>query len=191
MELENYRDISRKGMETDAGFQFEFFCEHCARTWKSPFRPYRMGQIAGLLHRFAFYFGGDKGSASRAAYEMSEMRSDKNFQDALRDAQQQAEGLFHRCPKCSKVACESCWDDRRGRCEPCTLRESGGAGAVQAAAASATGALKCPNCQGAMGGGRFCAECGYDMASTHKSCPTCGAMCLRQTRFCTDCGHGF
>jgi predicted amidophosphoribosyltransferase len=42
-----------------------------------------------------------------------------------------------------------------------------------------------------MGGGRFCAECGFDMASTHKSCPGCGTMCARAARFCPDCGHGF
>ena len=51
--------------------------------------------------------------------------------------------------------------------------------------------MYCPNCQTASQGGRFCHECGFDMASTHKSCPGCGATMPRQARFCTDCGHGF
>jgi membrane protease subunit (stomatin/prohibitin family) len=49
----------------------------------------------------------------------------------------------------------------------------------------------CPNCRTPSSGGRFCGECGFDMASTHKSCPGCGTMVLRQARFCTDCGHSF
>jgi hypothetical protein len=52
-------------------------------------------------------------------------------------------------------------------------------------------AVVCPNCQTPSQGGRFCHECGFDMASTHKSCPACGATMMRQARFCTDCGHGF
>ena len=49
----------------------------------------------------------------------------------------------------------------------------------------------CPNCQVLSEGGRFCHECGFDMASTHKSCPGCGTTVSRQARFCPDCGHGF
>ena len=51
--------------------------------------------------------------------------------------------------------------------------------------------MNCPNCQTPSQGGRFCHECGFDMASTHKSCPGCGSVMPRAARFCTDCGHGF
>ena len=72
---------------------------------------------------------------------------------------------------------------------------SSDASAAQAAqyesAATAAATLACPNCQTPSQGGRFCHECGFDMASTHKSCPACGVTMMRQARFCTDCGHAF
>ena len=47
--LTNFRDISTNPGAMGAGFQFEFICESCGDTWKSPFKPYRVGQAAGLF----------------------------------------------------------------------------------------------------------------------------------------------
>ena len=57
MALTNYRDISPASGDVGAGFQFEFNCESCGDTWKSPFKPYRAGQMTGLLRRFTYVFG--------------------------------------------------------------------------------------------------------------------------------------
>ena len=56
MALANYRDISTPLGDVGAGFQFEFFCESCGDTWKTPFKPYRAGQATGLFRRFGYLF---------------------------------------------------------------------------------------------------------------------------------------
>ena len=56
MALSNYRDISPPSGDVGAGFQFEFFCESCGDTWKTPFKPYRAGQANGVFRRFGYLF---------------------------------------------------------------------------------------------------------------------------------------
>jgi hypothetical protein len=82
----------------------------------------------------------------------------------------------------------NCYDESRQVCVKCEKQTGAFSSAEQGASASA---MACPNCQTPSQGGRFCHECGFDMASTHKSCPSCGVTMPRQARFCTDCGHGF
>ncbi len=192
MSLENFRDISRQGSDTSAGFQFEFYCEQCSRKWKSPFKPYRRGQLAGLLMRLGYFFG-DRGSMGRTSGQIATMGSDGAREKALQEAQDQAQTLYTRCPKCEQAVCEDDWNPRNKSCARCAGAGNAAAasGSASGNAAAPSGAMSCPNCQTAFAGGRFCAECGFDMASTHKSCPGCGTMCLRQARFCTDCGHSF
>lgn len=189
MSLTNYRDISRAGSDVDAGFQFEFYCGHCTRTWKSAFKPYRRGQLSGLIYKFAYFF--DKhGGMSRASNAVSESGSKGAREAALEEAAQLASQRYVECPECEKAVCEECWNPSAQRCEGCIAQ---GARSRRGEAASSTSAAggSCPNCRASMSGGRFCAECGFDMASTHKSCPGCGVMCVRAARFCTDCGHAF
>ena len=38
---------------TDAGFQFEFYCERCNDAWRSEFSPFRGGQASSWLGRAA------------------------------------------------------------------------------------------------------------------------------------------
>ena len=193
MTLSNYTDVSRTGSNLGSGFQFEFRCQRCSKTWKSPLKPYRTGQFAGLIYRLA-YFLGDRGSFSRAsttAATFNEARAKKN---ALEEALAVAEQRYSVCPSCERTVCETCWNAASGRCEDCSGQQNEPArhGTASGSAVEATGsALRCPNCGSGQSGGRFCPECGFDMASTHKSCPGCGAMCLRSARFCIDCGHGF
>lgn len=201
MTLNNYRDISRLGTDIGAGFQFEFRCSSCNSTWKSPLQPYRRGQLAGLVHKFA-YFLGDRGSMGRLSSGVATSGEGRAKEKALQDAIELAEERYAMCPSCDKAVCEDCWNPGAQCCEECLKRgapggrghhhhhrESPQAGAGGAAAAVS---LRCPNCSAEqVDGGRFCSDCGFDMAATHKSCPTCGATCPRPARFCTDCGHGF
>lgn len=189
--FKNFRDVSPSTSDVSAGFQFEFYCDACGETWRSPFRPYRKGQITGWLTRFAFMFS-DLYKAGRATGAFSDAGANSAKSEALTDAQALAAQRYQHCPECHNAVCGDCWDDRGEQCVACSNRAktpntSGyGSGASNGAAATA-----CPNCQTASQGGRFCHECGFDMASTHKSCPGCGSTMPRQARFCTDCGHGF
>ncbi|MBQ0961312.1 zinc ribbon domain-containing protein [Ideonella sp. 4Y11] len=173
-----------------AGFQFQFDCSHCHKTWRSPFRPYRLGQFSSLLNRFSFFFG-PSSMANRAGSGLSDARLDSARAGALSDAMREAETMFTTCPTCHQVVCESCFSREAGCCSKCvgesTRRPTAGGDDQPSAGAG----VYCPNCQTPSDGGRFCAECGYDLASTHKSCPACGVMTSRSARFCTDCGHAF
>ena len=115
---------------------------------------------------------------------------DKAFQEALL----RAESMYTECRKCHHGVCGDCFDSRQDECVDCITKEREGAALADRQsheAADAAAALTCPNCQCRSAGGRFCNECGFDMASTHKSCPTCGSMAARAARFCGDCGHNF
>ena len=193
MGLDNYKDVSASGNDISAGFQFEFSCSNCSRKWKSPFKPYRFGQITGLLTRFTFMFS-DLKTAGRTSGNIADIGSRGAKEKALAEAKAQAARMFTECPECHKGVCEDCFSSRDDACLPCVEKASGKASAASRQASEAAreqSATACPNCSTASPGGRFCAECGFDMASTHKSCPGCSAMLPRQSRFCTDCGHGF
>lgn len=185
MALTNYRDLSTSSSDVSAGFQFEFYCEACGETQRSAFQPYRKGQITGWLSRFAFMFS-DLNKASRATGAFADASASGAKAEALGEAVAAVASQYQHCSGCRKWVGRECWDARNDSCSAC-------AGRAQADAPAATGQAGsvCPNCQVPSQGGRFCHECGFDMASTHKSCPGCGAMQLRQARFCTDCGHGF
>lgn len=188
MILSNYRDLSTSASDLSAGFQFEFLCECCGDTRRSAFQPYRKGQITGWLSRFSFLFN-DLHKASRATGAFADAGASGAKSEALAQAQAALAGYYHHCDTCQKWAGPECWNAQAGRCRSCANSGAVQGGGLPTPMASSGPA--CPNCQAASQGGRFCPECGFDMASTHKSCPGCGAMQLRQARFCTDCGHGF
>ena len=192
----NFRDISPQPTDIRAGFQFEFVCDSCGESWRSPFKPYRAGQATGVFRRIAGVFGefykigaitDVMGKVQRASGTSIDQSSRGARQAALEEAQTLAEDRYHRCPSCKTTVCDNCWNEGEQLCIRClkTTADSHGSGA------SSASALVCPNCQTPSQGGRFCHDCGFDMASTHKSCPSCGATMNRSARFCTDCGHGF
>ena len=195
MALDNYRDISVSSSEVGTGFQFEFACAHCSRRWKSDFKPYRVGQLSNLIMRFGWIVGFRHG-ASHHLGSAADMGAAGARNNALEAARAQAAKQFRDCGSCSETVCEDCWSTRDGSCKKCAGQQTAEAGHTNhpssvARGGSAPAGLACPNCRTALNGGRFCAECGFDMASTHKSCPSCGTMVERQTRFCGDCGHSF
>lgn len=187
--MNNFQDISSSSSDTSAGFQFEFRCEQCGSPWKSPFVPYRSGQISGFVALISRAMG-ISSKIGNATHSMANLRSTGAHEKALANAKALAAQRYHVCPDCRKTVDTACWSAGAGRCNICEQAESG-AQAGGAGTAASSGGHACPNCQSATDGGRFCAECGYDMATTHKSCPGCGALHARQARFCTDCGHAF
>ncbi len=192
MALTNYRDISTSSTDVSAGFQFEFYCEKCSETSRSVFKPYRKGQLTGWLGRFAFLFY-DINKASRATGAFAEIGASGAKAEALAEAMALAAPLYERCRSCNKWAGRECWNSNADSCRDCAAKAGAKSGTETAGGygASSGGGAACPNCQTPSQGGRFCHECGFDMASTHKSCPACGITLARQARFCTDCGHGF
>lgn len=192
--MKNYRDISPSASDMSAGFQFEFYCMHCDQgSWRSPFKPYRMGQVTGWLSRFAFLFSGAR-TVARGTGNFADAGSRGAKDEALQEAMVTAAQRYTRCESCRDYVCGECWSDRDEKCLVCIGKSNQAAQSAarqQAEEAKEASAHSCPNCRTAMDGGRFCPECGFDMASTHKACPSCGAMTSRQSRFCTDCGHGF
>ena len=193
MAMTNFRDLSTGTSDLNAGFQFEFFCELTGESWKSPFKKYTRGRLNGWLSRattifYQFY------SVDRVASYAAEAGVRKAKAAALADAMEMAADRFRQCEKCNKWVSLAVYEEDRGRCKNClgTLHASGSSrGAFGNYADDDSSGPVCPNCQTPSQGGRFCHECGFDMASTHKSCPSCGATMSRQTRFCTDCGHAF
>ena len=196
MTMTNYRDLSTGSGDAKPGFQFEFFCEVTGDTWKSPFQPYRRGQIFGLVSRLTFWFN-QLYSAARVTDYLAGSGAGRAKEAAFAEAQALAAKRFTQCESCGKWVMNTHLDERTGRCGPCSGKGKS-QGAFGQAYADDSGeadqgaaAVVCPNCQTPSQGGRFCHECGFDMASTFKSCPGCGATLARQARFCTDCGHGF
>lgn len=194
MPLNNYRDLGYGSSDVNAGFQFEFYCAQCKHTWTSDFKPYRRGQFSALLAMFGWLVMRNATTATRTSTTMATMGARGAKESALEDARAIAGTMFRECPGCDEVICnEHCWDENEQLCEKCVAkaRNPQAAAALGGQAAAAQAGPACPNCGTGCGGGRFCPECGFDMASTHKTCPACGTMQLRQARFCTDCGHSF
>jgi membrane protease subunit (stomatin/prohibitin family) len=129
-------------------------------------------------------------SSESMAHSLSDVGYRSAREKALAEALALATERYVECSACHKGVCLDCIDDERHVCLSCAGRQrfeaaAGGNEASRAAAAT------CPSCHHPHPGGRFCPECGFDMASTHKTCPGCGAMAARQARFCVDCGHAF
>lgn len=186
MALDNYQDLSDRSKSLSAGFQFEFSCSHCKSVWRSPYRPFRTGQITGVLLRVTEYvrklsFVGQVGA------DLSDYATDKAHAQARDEALALARQRYTECPKCLHAYCENCMDG--SICVPCMASSLDHA--PRGSSAKGAEGANCPQCQAPGLGGRFCAECGFDFAATHKSCPGCGALCQRASRFCTDCGHSF
>jgi hypothetical protein len=190
MTLQNYREITAGGDDLDAGFQFEFSCAECGRVWRSPFKPYRMGQLNGVLRRVGSLFSGRIVDAAANGLSGVGARGAKDA--ALAEAQALAAERYVECPACHRAVCKDCMDTRDGICTGCARRQADPhqAGSMPSGG-RAMPAMTCPGCGRAHAGGRFCAECGFDMAATHKTCPGCGVLAPRQARFCVDCGHAF
>jgi hypothetical protein len=197
MNLSNYREMS--GSDLRAGFQFEFHCQVCSRTWKSPFKPYRRAQLAAWVYRLSRFLN-DRGGMFRGTNAIANLGEHRAREKALQEALALAGDRYTECPSCQKAVDEDCWDVRARLCQSCRTaggglvsprRSESSEPSTGLEVAAPVAGLKCPNCSSPIGGGRFCAECGFDMASTHKTCPGCGTMCMRSSRFCLDCGHGF
>ena len=132
----NYNDLS-----TEAGFQFEFYCDCCGNGYKSTFRKSstwrekgkteRIGRGAGILGGL---FGGKLGDLAWATERVADAISGNQGSDspawraeqeaAFDEAQEEVRPSFQRCPSCNAWACTDCWNEEEGLCTSCAPRES-------------------------------------------------------------------
>src|ERR1019366_69872 len=193
---------------TDAGFQFEFYCERCNDAWRSEFSPFRGGQASSWLGKAAGFFGGGVGEASSAAEGLAQAGYGKAHDTAFAAAIEQAKSHFHRCARCMKYVCELCWNKDGGLCRECAPDAEVESEAARAAglkyAAGEKAALEgiqrgkkmdvkrdrqlvCPQCSAETHGAKFCPECGFKLAVLSQ-CPTCSAELSPGAKFCPACG---
>jgi hypothetical protein len=208
----NYRDLCQQS-GTGAGFQFEFYCQCCNDTWRSPFEPYRSGQASGWLQEasglIGNLFGNVGNQVDNAAQGLARAGWGVARDGAFGHAVAAAEQHFHRCAHCHGYVCDRCWNIDSGLCQRCApdlaaeIQTARHAGAVETAtmqareAGHALGAtldvqaaqqLVCPACQTETRGARFCPQCGHHLA-TSTQCVSCHSTLPAGSRFCPDCGH--
>jgi len=208
----NYRDECIQ-YGTGAGFQFEFYCQCCNDTWRSPFEPYRSGQASGWVQQASGLLGNLLGSVGynldNAAEGLASAGWGTARDTAFKQAIAAAQAHFHRCAHCHRYVCDRCWNVASGLCMDCApdlaaeVQAARHAGTVEAAteaartAGAALGAkvdtttyhqLVCPACGAEAHGGKFCPQCGYALA-VEAHCAECRATLPAGSRFCPECGH--
>jgi membrane protease subunit (stomatin/prohibitin family) len=193
----------------NAGFQFDFHCERCNDTWRSPWVAYTRGQASGWLSRASGLLGGMLGNVGLAVDGLAESGFGEARDAALRDAIAQAKKHFHRCARCVQYVCARCWNADKGLCFNCApsaeveAEAAGAAGEAEGArevaheAGRARGAkvdtkrkrqLVCPDCSAETHGAKFCPECGKKLAQAD-ACPACNAKVAPKAKFCPECGE--
>lgn len=197
----NHNDLS-----TEAGFQFEFYCDNCGNGFKSTFQPSStygtrrrsetLGRGAGLLGGFLGGIAGDLGlAAERGLDELGSRLGERSPQwrkeqeRAFDAAQAEVQPHFRKCPACSKWVCSDCWNEDEGLCISCAPRESAYVAQarnqamrnnIDAAAETATvwhGSLETRT--------TICPECGKPTGAG-RFCNNCGAPLGRNK--CPNCG---
>ncbi|MDO4553374.1 MAG: zinc ribbon domain-containing protein [Bacillota bacterium] len=132
----NHRDIS-----TDAGFQFEFYCDSCGNGFKSTFiesTTYNQRMASESLGRgvstIGNLLGGRLGNISNALERGVDIVADRlddqspqwrrEQEAAFNQAQAQVKPYFQKCPACQQWVCRDCWNEEQGLCIKCAPRES-------------------------------------------------------------------
>lgn len=209
----NYEDNS-----TEAGFQFTFFCDSCREGYKTRFIESKTYKKRGFLRNIGRIAGAAASMAGKYSLGSSIERGTdvlgerfhgmspdwhREHEKAFEDAQNEAKGHFHRCPRCKKWVCENDWNEQEGLCVDDAPRMS-----VEVAAAKAgkmvedikatamatpvfTGEIEskatlCPQCGKPAGEGKYCNNCGAPLGLA--ACPKCGAKNQPGARFCGECG---
>ncbi|WP_214587341.1 zinc ribbon domain-containing protein [Dyella sp. LX-66] len=208
----NYRDLCQQ-YGTGAGFQFEFYCQSCSDTWRSPFAPYRSGQASGWMREIGSFasnlLGGVSNGIDNAVEGLAKAGWGTSRDEAFKDAIGAAEHHFHRCARCNHYVCDRCWSIEKGLCETCApdlaaeVQAARHQGQLQAAKDNAVEfgksqagkvdvkterQLVCPQCGCEARGGKFCPDCGHRLADPSQ-CGGCQAELPAGSRFCPECGQ--
>ena len=197
----NYRDLS-----TDAGFQFEFYCDRCGNGYQTEFQASTLGTVTNALDAANNLFGGVLGKAANVARNVRSAGWEKAHDKAFAEAVDEAKPHFHKCKRCGKWVDDDCWNNQRSLCKECApdIQEEMSSIQVQATVRDAqekantvdyvsaeefnqTIIATCPHCGAKAGGGKFCQECGKPL-TTDKFCTNCSAKIEAGAKFCAECG---
>ena len=197
----NYRDLS-----TDAGFQFEFYCDRCGNGYQTEFQASALGTVTSALDAASHLFGGVFGGAANAARNVRSAGWEKAHDNAFNESVEAARPHFHKCKRCGHWVDEDCWNRTRNLCKDCAPDLQEEYSSIQAEAAVQDAREKanevdyvaadqfkqaivasCPHCGANVSGGKFCPECGKPLAA-EKFCKNCGAKMDAGARFCAECG---
>jgi len=199
---DNYEDLS-----TETGYQFRFKCERCGNGYQSSFQTSKAGVMGSMLRGASHLLGGIFGRVAAGSEDLRRMVAGPAHDGALRAAVQEIRPLFHQCSRCGQWVCgKICWNPGRDLCKQCAPDLGEEIASRQAAVAaeqaeerirtedqtegrelSRGSKAKCPKCGEAVKGGKFCENCGADLAPRRK-CPGCGAQAEGQAKFCPQCG---
>jgi len=185
----NYNDLS-----TEAGFQFEFYCDNCGNGFKSSFQDsstYNSRQKSDKLSRGAGLLGGlfggvasDLGSAVERGLDAIGSNLDsqspqwrKEQEQAFDAAQEEVRPHFRRCPACNQWVCDDCWNNDEGLCVACAPRES-------AYVAQARNQAMRNNIDAAV---ETATVWHGELETRTTVCPSCGKP-TGQGKFCNNCG---
>ena len=198
----NYNDLS-----TEAGFQFEYYCDCCGNGYKSTFiqsttyetqkNTRRFSGLSGTIGSFMGGLGGNIGHAmERGAdfvgdrYESYSPQWRQEQEKAFDAAQAEVQEQFRKCPSCNKWVCKvDCWNEDDGLCVECAPREASYVAKArneamrrnidEAAETATVWQGKIENRT------TVCPKCGKP-AGTGKFCNECGAPL--GTQRCPNCG---
>lgn len=111
----NYHDLS-----TDTGYQFEFFCDHCGKGFRSGFQGPFTGRASHILNATNQIFGGVLGTMSTVAHPGRDATWERAHDKAFLEAVEELSSSFIQCPLCQKWVCrENCWNLKKGLCTDC------------------------------------------------------------------------
>ena len=185
----NYNDLS-----TDAGFQFEFYCDNCGNGFKSTFQPSStydsrkknetLSRGAGLLGGLLGGVAGDLGNAVERGLDAIGSKFDdqgpqwrQEQEGAFDSAQAEVRPHFRKCPACSMWVCDDCWNNDEGLCISCAPRES-------AYVAQARNQAMRNNIDAAV---ETATVWHGELETRTTICPSCGKP-SGQGKFCNNCG---
>lgn len=187
MALTNYRKVTERKNTLRSEHHYEFTCQSCGEQWRTPSRVYSSGFVMNAVLRATH---GVHVSIPGIGWlqKLTESGERKFAEGVEREAMQLGQARYLACSGCGRAVCANCQDG--DQCSAC----AGGQGARTAAGADPSpgrSGPRCPACNTASDGGRFCPECGFDLAAAYKSCPACAAQLPRAANYCPDCGHSF
>jgi len=201
---DNYTDHS-----TEAGFQFEFFCERCGNGYKSGFKTNPLGVGAKVARGLGGMLGGRFWGAQVGADQLHDMTESQAKDRALQAAVQEVAPLFNQCHRCGQWVCkEICWNTEFNMCVNDAPKLEQELGVMQSAARLEQAKTKvdqanwlgdvnveqkqralCPHCGAeASPSGKFCENCGQPL-TIPVVCAKCGTGSERGTKFCPECGN--
>ena len=201
---DNYTDHS-----SEAGYQFEFFCERCGNGYKSGFTRSALGIGTKVARGLGGLLGGRLSQAGYAGDELKDLTESQAKDKALREAVQEVAPLFNQCHRCGQWVCKQiCWNEEFNLCvndAPKLEQEIAG---MQSAArlqqvqdkvqqvdyssdvnVERKQVALCPHCGAeAAHGAKFCGNCGKSMVVS-LTCARCGTESPSGTKFCPECGN--